>query len=670
MNKQTTKLLTILLDSPGSFFHYEKLAVLLGVSTRSVRNYIQLLQDFLKVQKLSECLECAEGAVAFVGSQENKTKLLDSVVDNEFYLYRLSPSERVQIIFLLLLTRSDYCTLNELTEKFNASRTTLLKDMEQVKQMLSLYDLSFAPAMNKGYLLQAEEIQRREIIIRIIQSSMGTVFSLRQDVNLTERFLYDEWHLEEYFPCIRTLLLETEHNYEINVTDAAFEETTFVLALVLHRLLEGYQISEKENEDTSFRNLFVYELAEYMLKELAKVYPITYEESEIVFLASRLYYSRFYNRHLAESTKDVKLHMALKNFVLKIGEALDIPVINDAQMLAQLENHLRDIEKLYAEGSALEYDYTVQIIEEYPDYYQLVHKYIYILEEAVGHSYSESDIAVVLIYIVVAVNRYSKNHMPLRVILVCHTGNGTANFLAEQLNSYFNIRILAITSNHKLQSVKERMKYDLIISTISLQEPEGTWVKVSPMLTDEEILRLQKLFIETHRKKKQWNFRANLGNALEKSGTMLLKEENIFLDIMCRDWKNAISSAAAPLLLSGNIDSRYVEAMIRSKEINGAYFVYCPSVALVHADPNVGVHVSGMSLVRLKSPVAFGHAEHDPVKWCICMACKESEMYAKEIIGVMNLFSESELRGELEQMTERKEVFSYINKYLQEVSNE
>ena len=45
-------------------------------------------------------------------------------------------------------------------------------------------------------------------------------------------------------------------------------------------------------------------------------------------------------------------------------------------------------------------------------------------------------------------------------------------------------------------------------------------------------------------------------------------------------------------------------------------------------------------------------------------------MYAKEIIGVMNLFSESELRGELEQMTERKEVFSYINKYLQEVSNE
>lgn len=670
MNKQTTKLLTILLDSPGKFFHYEKLASILGVSTRSVRNYIQALQDFLKVQELTGCLEYAEGSVAFVGNQENKVQLLDSVVDNEFYLYRLSPSERTQIIFLLLLTRNDYCTLNELTEKFNASRTTLLKDMEQVKQTLSLYDLSFASSMNKGYLLQAEEIQRREIIIRIMQASMGTVFSLRQDVNLTERFLYDEWHLDEYFPFVRNLLLEMEHNYEINVTDAAFEETTFVLSLVLHRLLGGHHISEKENEDTSFRNLFVYELSDYMLKELAKTYPITYEESEVVFLASRLYYSRFYNRHMAESIKDVKLHVALKNFVLKIGETLDIPINKDAQMLVQLENHLRDMDKLYAEGSSLEYDYTTQIIGEYPDYYQLVQKYIYILEEAVGHSYSQNDIAVVLIYIVVAANRYSQNHMPLRVILVCHTGNGTANFLAEQLNSYFNIRILAITSNHKLKSVKERMQYDLIISTISLNEQEGTWIKVSPMLTEEEILKLQKLFIETHRKKKQWNFRNHVNDALEKSSMELLKEENIFLDVMCRDWKNAISSAAAPLLLSGNIDSRYVEAMIRSREINGAYFVYCPSVALVHADPNVGIHESGMSLIRLKKPIEFGHSEHDPVKWCICMACKESEKHAQEIVGLMNLLSEPELREEMELMTERKEVFSYIQKYLQEVSNE
>lgn len=670
MNRQTTKLLTILLDSPGKFFHYDKLALLLGVSTRSVRNYIQVLQDFLKAQELLDCLACSEGSVAFVGTQENKVQLLNTVIDNEFYLYRLSPSERTQIIFLLLLTRNDYCTLNELTEKFNASRTTLLKDMEQVRHTLTLYDLSFASSMNKGYLLQVEEIQRRELIIRIMQASMGTVFSLRYDINVTERFLYDEWHLDEYFPFIRNLLLETEHNYEINVTDAVFEETTFVLALILHRLLGQNYISEKENEDESFRNLFVYELADYMLKELAKNYPIAYEETEVVFLASRLYYSRFYNRHFAESIKDMKLHKALYDFVLKIGEELNIPIVKDTQMCSQLETHLRDMDKLYAEGSCLEYDYTEQMIYEYPDYYQLVEKNIFILEEAVGHPYSRNEIAVVLIYIVVAANRFSQNHMPLRVILVCHTGNGTANFLAEQLKCYFNIRILAITSNHKLKSVKERMQYDLIISTISLKEQEETWIKVSPMLTEEEILMLQKLFVEIHRKKKQWNFRDETGKSMQKNNMRLLKEENIFLDVRCGDWKHAISSAAAPLLLAGDIDSRYVDAMIRSREENGAYFVYCPSVALVHANPGMEVHNSSMSLIRLERPIKFGHSVHDPVKWCICLACKESGTYAKEIVGIMNLFSEEELRKEMELMSDRKEIFLYIQKYLQEVSNE
>lgn len=666
MNRQTTKLLTILLNSPGEFYHYEKLALLLGVSTRSVRNYVQSLQDFLKAQELWGCLEYAESAVAFVGTQQDQAKLLDSVVDDEFYLYCLSPSERSQIIFLLLLTRNDYCTLNELTEKFNVSRTTLLKDMEQVKQTLSLYDLSFHPSMNRGYLLQIDEFQRRDIIIRIMQASMGAVFALHQDVNLIERFLCNEWHLDDYFPCIRNLLLETEHKFEINVTDAAFEETTFIISLILCRLLDGNYISEKEYESSSFQNLFVYELAEHMLLELAKIYPITYEETEIAFLTSRLYYSRFYNRHLEESTKDVKLHAALKSFLVKIGEVLDVPVVNDAQMISQLENHLRDIDKLYAEGASLEYDYTTQIIEEYPEYYQLVEEYVSILEKAVGHSYSKNDVAVILIYIVVAVNRYSKNHLPLRVILVCHTGNGTANFLAEQLNNYFNIRILAITSKHKLKAVKDRMQYDLIISTISLEEPEESWVKVSPMLSEDEILKLQKLFIELHRKKKHWNFREDV-NGIEKGGDFLVKEDYIFLDVMCRDWKNAISSAAAPLLLSGNIDSRYVEAMIRSRETNGPYFVYCPSVALVHADSGSGVHASGISLIRLKKPIEFGHPSHDPVKWCICLACKEGEDHSGEIVSFMNLLSEPMLRKKMEQAVNRKELFSYIIKYLQEV---
>ena len=81
----------------------------------------------------------------------------------------------------------------------------------------------------------------------------------------------------------------------------------------------------------------------------------------------------------------------------------------------------------------------------------------------------------------------------------------------------------------------------------------------------------------------------------------VLREENILLDTPCGDWKSVIQRAAGPLLMSGSIDTSYIDAMIQSFETNGSYFVYCPGVALAHAGPGDGVHFFGLSLIRLKN---------------------------------------------------------------------
>ncbi|WP_320912493.1 HTH domain-containing protein [Eisenbergiella porci] len=140
MNRQTSKLLTILLNSPGQYFHYEELAARFHVSTRSIRNYVQSILEFLEFledQNLQPVLSVSEGGIAFTGGAEESSLLLQAAVDNDFYLYRLSPEERSHIILLTLLISDDFCNIFELSEKFNVSRTTILKDMEQVKVFLS-----------------------------------------------------------------------------------------------------------------------------------------------------------------------------------------------------------------------------------------------------------------------------------------------------------------------------------------------------------------------------------------------------------------------------------------------------------------------------------------------------------------------------------------------------
>ena len=113
------------------------------------------------------------------------------------------------------------------------------------------------------------------MIVRIIQTAMGAVFSLHREVNIYERFLYEEWSLETYFPFLRQLLLEMEHQYNLDVSDACFEELLLTLALITVRMEKGFCIQESPLEEKTFQNLLVYELAENILKELEDRYRLS-----------------------------------------------------------------------------------------------------------------------------------------------------------------------------------------------------------------------------------------------------------------------------------------------------------------------------------------------------------------------------------------------------------
>ena len=201
--------------------------------------------------------------------------------------------------------------------------------------------------------------------------------------------------------------------------------------------------------------------------------------------------------------------------------------------------------------------------------------------------------------------------------------------------------------------------FDLIISTITLSEPEDLWVKVSPMLEDEDILRLQKLFMDIKKDKKRMNVQPRPRESMPGIRSVL-REENILLDTPCGDWKSVIQRAAGPLLMSGSIDTSYIDAMIQSFETNGSYFVYCPGVALAHAGPGDGVHFFGLSLIRLKKPVPFGHRLHDPVSWCICLAIQEKDERIQYVLRLMDLLSNPRILREMDGIRDRKELLAYL----------
>lgn len=142
----------------------------------------------------------------------------------------------------------------------------------------------------------------------------------------------------------------------------------------------------------------------------------------------------------------------------------------------------------------------------------------------------------------------------------------------------------------------------------------------------------------------------------------LFSKNTVALRQKAEDWKQAIQIGTNLLQAAGAVDERYYEGILANVEKNGPYFVIVPSVAMPHARPEDGVHETGFSLVTLKTPVPFGHADHDPVDIILVIAAADNRALNEEVIvQVMTLLDSDETVQRLRNATTPDDVRSLFH---------
>lgn len=136
---------------------------------------------------------------------------------------------------------------------------------------------------------------------------------------------------------------------------------------------------------------------------------------------------------------------------------------------------------------------------------------------------------------------------------------------------------------------------------------------------------------------------------------------HIRLDIEAPGWREAIQQAAQPLLESGAITPAYVRAMEKVMEDLGPYFVIVPGVALAHARPEEGALRPAISAARLARPVAFGHADNDPVWLVIVLAGSNNESHLGLLQQVARFLGNEPALAELRRAATPQEAAAALN---------
>lgn len=84
---------------------------------------------------------------------------------------------------------------------------------------------------------------------------------------------------------------------------------------------------------------------------------------------------------------------------------------------------------------------------------------------------------------------------------------------------------------------------------------------------------------------------------------------------------------------------------------------------MAHAGPMDGVKRFDISMIRLHTPVCFGHKANDPVRYVICFSSTNDPEDANLILKLMNIISVPELLQKLDSITDKSVLYRDLIEY-------
>lgn len=688
MNKRSREILSQLITKTeySQTISIQDLAEMFKVSSRTIRYDIEQINDYLKENHLQPLNLGKQGVI---NTQADITKARESLSEEGFYSFKLSREERVCFSAVMMICSDDYITLSEIADQLFVSRSTIIQDLEHIKSFFRERHLYVLSHSNKGLLLEGREIDKRNLLIDMIQSE-NSIFKAEPIFQHLTQCISKNLKIDlEDISMIEKIINEAEHIYGRFLTDQSFVQLRNYFQLSLYRLRKAHYVEYGDDKNSKW------DMAKGMIDQIQQFIVKEIPDTEIYYVASVLNRMK-YIKKTTSNKEIVKMQVITRNFIEKISKDIHRNLQGDYIFYENLINHLESTFSTLGDRFAIN-SVVDEILQRYPEVKQATERNVYVFEEYVGRKLSEEEIAYIVVHICAAIERNKNETVRYSVVLVCNGGIGTSQLLLARLEKFFHLDVIDIIPAHDIENMNMD-DVDAVISTISLEGKGIEYIQVDPLLTDEDCIRVGEKLSKIHPKvsEKETISEENqdslksletIKDILEEDEEEIAigkiksviesffqkKEETTLSDLLpaqaiqigveCSDWKGAIEASAKYLLKNGAINENYIKAMIKNVMENGPYIVVAPGFALPHEALNAGASKVGMSLIRLKTPVPFGKKEMDPIEWVCCLSAINKETHLKAMFQLVNLFYNQSFRKQIKECKTGEEIYKIIEQF-------
>lgn len=646
-----------------------------NISKRSVYYDLCKINDFLDSQDIDPVtVERNKGMLLSSKQRKSISALMDGVNHTSTHVF--SPMERVSIIICTIINRNKNLFIEDFMNITQVSRNTTINDLRATGSKLKEYNLELNYENGQGYRILGDVIRKRAMffmffidIAKYYQNGTLPVNDMR---------------------AVRNNLVKLRH-IERKLETRYVEGTLFALAFFIPKM----ERSKDELESLDIDKEMLMKSKEFTLVSYG--FPIL-NNSERIYLSLHLLGSRVQTTPIDDVIieEDTEAYELAKALVSEFQRIACVEFENKEDIERNLFAHIKTSLYRYRYGIQLGNPLLDDIKVQYPELFEITKKAVDYWNQQIGVPINDSEIAYLTLHFGGAMQEAKSNSDTMRILIVCPNGISTGNMLRGEVSSL--VPHADKVDVHNMERIDELVDdYDIFITTVPLSIKKR-WLLVHPILTDADRIQIMKRCI-----------RQDVGpkvdvNALmkriepfvkENSENQLRKEiEDFFQEGMAVtysplrntdawlkdylnpehicyinreiDWRKAIKISGAILVDNGDIESRYLDAIIAQCENYGPYMFISDNVVLAHAKIEDGVNHLGLSIGVFPEGVEF---EDDRVaKIIFVLAAEDQVKHLKILRDLMDVFSVPGVINELMQCFDEDSFINNMRDILNEYS--
>jgi len=490
------RLIEVLLRHPGGLTA-DDLADRLGVSARTVHRDLQPASKFLASRDLTLVRQAGRG-IKVEGPASERARALEAL--SKVRSLALTPEERRVSLLGILLGSNEPIKLRALASRSKVSVGTVSRDLDEAEDWLATFGLSLLRKRGYGVQVLGAEDDRRQAMSQLVLQDLDEAAFLSSPEESGEHSTGSTGHIsgnlmgmidEGRLRTVKTLTREAVEGLPYAIADGAFVNLSVHVALMIERLLQGGEI-EMDGEDLQrLRETVEHDNARSLAGAIEEDFRLDVPEEEVAYITQHLRGTKLrqddeLDRYFESS--DLEIASRVKALIHYVSEQTGVTLAGDSSLYTGLLAHIERAIHRLRENMRISNPLLSEMKEDYPALFDLVDrgmKKVFVEDEI-----PEEEVGFVAMHFGAALDR-GQGNFPNSVLIICPSGISASKILASRLEKAFpQIRRIHNVSLFEMDGL-DANEFDLVVSTVSLQLPDESYVQVRPLLSEEEVDKIR-----------------------------------------------------------------------------------------------------------------------------------------------------------------------------------